>query len=114
MTLLDLVRISYLAQQSLIENMTLFMSLLVTFLGNSFNSTPPAHVPAIQLTPHIQLIEVLSAVREQDDFTPALELSGHLHAQSERLQSEGDLGNHLHIAVAGLGGEHQAFNTANL
>lgn len=69
----------------------------------------PAYVPAIRLTPHIQLIVVLSTIRKQDEFPIALELSGHLHAQSERLQTEGFLRNHLHVAGAGLGGEDQAF-----
>lgn len=80
----------------------------------SLKSRPPAHVPAVQLTPHIQLIVVLSPIRKQDDFPLAFELSGHSHAQSERLQMKGFLRNHLHVAGAGLGGEDQAFHAGTL
>ncbi|XP_042360851.1 tRNA-splicing endonuclease subunit Sen54 [Plectropomus leopardus] len=54
-------------------------------------------LPAVQLTPHIQLIVVSSPVRKQDDLLLATELCGHTHAQSESRQPQGLQRDHLHI-----------------
>ena len=65
-------------------------------------------VPAVQLLPHIQLVKVLSPVCKQDDLTLHIgQLCGHSHAQGERREVQGLLGDHLHITAVRLIREHQ-------
>lgn len=67
-------------------------------------------LPAVQLTPHIQLVKVCGPVGKQDDLTLSAELRGHAHAQSEGIHVEGLLGDHLHITGRRLRGEHHGLN----
>lgn len=64
-------------------------------------------LPAVQFTPHIQLVEVFCAVGKQDDLSLPAELCGHAHAQGEGPQVHGLQRDHLNITVACLSGKHQ-------
>ena len=59
-------------------------------------------VPAVQLTPHVQLIVVSCPVREQDDLSLTFQLRGHTHAQSEGSQVQGLLRKQLNKTVTAL------------
>ena len=67
-------------------------------------------LPAVQLTPHVQLIIGISPVGKEDDFAPSADLCGHSHAQSESRQVEGFQRDQLHITGSSLRGEHQGLD----
>ena len=71
-------------------------------------------LPAVQLTPHIQLVIVLGPIRKQDDLAFTGELCSHAHAQSESPQVQGLQRDHLHITGTRLRGEHQGLNAPTL
>ena len=85
-------------------------SLNSNFKSHCLCSSTEVCLPAVQLTPHVQLIIVLSPVRKEDDLAFSAELCGHSHAQSESLQVEGFQRDHLHITGTGLRGEDQGLD----
>ena len=63
--------------------------------------------PAVCLAPHVEFVEILRAVGEEDDLTLPFELRGEPQAEREGVQAELLGGSQLYEAVGGLLRKHQ-------
>ena len=65
-------------------------------------------IPAVSRSPHVEFVDGLRAVGEEDDLTPPFEqLCGEPQAERECVEAERLGGRQLHKAGGGLFREHQ-------